>query len=100
VGHFCFFLDPDPDPLTRLNPDPDTDPDPQPWGLDRVYEGSAYLRDKTFFIKGSAYLRDKTAFLTGSSCLTGPMYFVFYRLYPSSPSHHGSVWLIPVISLL
>jgi hypothetical protein len=27
------------------------------------------------------------------------MYFVFCRLYPSSPSHHGIVWLLPVISL-
>ncbi len=27
-------------------------------------------------------------------------YFVFCRLYPFSPSHHGSVWLLPVISLL
>jgi hypothetical protein len=31
---------------------------------------------------------------------TGPMYFVFCRLYPSSLSHHGNVWLLPVISLL
>jgi hypothetical protein len=30
-----------------------------------------------------------------------PMYFVFCRLYPSSPQPpHGSVWLLPVISLL
>jgi hypothetical protein len=28
------------------------------------------------------------------------MYFVFCRLYPSSPSQHGSVWLRLVISLL
>ncbi len=28
----------------------------------------------------------------------GPVYFV--RLYPSSPNHHGSVWLLPVIPLL
>ncbi len=28
---------------------------------------------------------------------TGPMYFVFCRLYPSFPSHQGSVWLLPVI---
>ncbi len=28
------------------------------------------------------------------------MYFVFCRLYPFSPSHHGSVWFLPVISLL
>ncbi len=28
------------------------------------------------------------------------MYFVFCRLYHSSPCHHGSVWLLPVISLL
>jgi hypothetical protein len=31
---------------------------------------------------------------------TGPTYFVFCRLYSSSPSHHSSVWLITVISLL
>jgi hypothetical protein len=30
-----------------------------------------------------------------------PMCFVFCRLYPfSPPSHHGSVWVLPVISLL
>jgi hypothetical protein len=29
----------------------------------------------------------------------GPMYFVFCRLYPFSLSHHGSVWVLPVISL-
>jgi hypothetical protein len=28
------------------------------------------------------------------------MYFVFCRLYPFSASHHGSVWLLSVISLL
>jgi hypothetical protein len=29
------------------------------------------------------------------------MYFAFCRLYPSPPpGHHGSVWLLPVISLL
>ncbi len=31
---------------------------------------------------------------------TGPMYFVFCRLNSSSPSYYGSVWLLPVISLL
>jgi hypothetical protein len=33
---------------------------------------------------------------------TGPMYFVFFSLpySPHAPSHHGSVWLLPVISLL
>ncbi len=31
---------------------------------------------------------------------TGPMYFVFCCLYPFSPSHHGSVWVLPAISLL
>ncbi len=29
----------------------------------------------------------------------GSIYFIFCRLYPSSPSDHGSVWLLPVISL-
>ncbi len=32
--------------------------------------------------------------------LTGPMYFVFCRLYPFSPSHHGSLWVLPTISLI
>ncbi len=32
---------------------------------------------------------------------TGLMYFVFCRLYlPCYPSHHGSVWVPPVISLI
>ncbi len=31
---------------------------------------------------------------------TGPIYFVFCRLYHSSSQHHGSVWLLPVISPL
>ncbi len=33
---------------------------------------------------------------------TGTMYFIFCRLYPSSPQppRHCSVWLLPVISLL
>jgi hypothetical protein len=31
---------------------------------------------------------------------TGPMFFVFCRLYPFSPSHHSRVWVLPVISLL
>ncbi len=31
---------------------------------------------------------------------TGPMYLVFCRLYTYFPSHHGSVWVLPVISLL
>ncbi len=35
-------------------------------------------------------------FFRGCLC----MYFVFCRLYPSSPSHHGSVWILPVNSLL
>ncbi len=30
---------------------------------------------------------------------TGLMYFDFCRLYPPPPSHHGSVWLLPVLSL-
>ncbi len=30
----------------------------------------------------------------------GQMYFAFCRLYPFSPQHHGSVWLLLVISLL
>jgi hypothetical protein len=30
----------------------------------------------------------------------GPVYLVFCRLYLSSTSHHGRVWLLPVISLL
>jgi hypothetical protein len=30
----------------------------------------------------------------------GPIYFVFCRLYPFPLSHHGSVWVLPVISLL
>ncbi len=32
--------------------------------------------------------------------LTGPMYFVFCRLYPCPPSHRGSVWPLLIISLL
>jgi hypothetical protein len=31
---------------------------------------------------------------------TGPMHFVFRRLYPSSPQQHSSVWVLLVISLL
>ncbi len=31
---------------------------------------------------------------------TGPIYFVFCRLYPVSPSHHGSVWVLLFIFLL
>jgi hypothetical protein len=31
---------------------------------------------------------------------TGPMNVVFCRLYPFSPNYHGSVWVLPVISLL
>ncbi len=31
---------------------------------------------------------------------TGPMYFIFRHLYPFSPSHQGSVWVLPAISLL
>ncbi len=31
---------------------------------------------------------------------TGPNYFVFRRLYPSFPSHYGSILVLPVISLL
>jgi hypothetical protein len=31
---------------------------------------------------------------------TGPMYFSFCRLDPFSPSHHCSLWLLPVISIL
>jgi hypothetical protein len=30
----------------------------------------------------------------------GAMYFVFCRLYPSSPRHHDIDWVLPVISLL
>jgi hypothetical protein len=30
-----------------------------------------------------------------SSLPTGPMYFVFCRLYASSQNQHGSVWLLP-----
>ncbi len=30
----------------------------------------------------------------------GPMHFVFCRLYPFSPSHHGSVWVLYLSFLL
>jgi hypothetical protein len=39
--------------------------------------------------------------LTVWASATGPMYFVFCRLYPSSsPRLHDSVWLLPAIFLL
>ncbi len=31
---------------------------------------------------------------------TGPMYFVFCRLYPYHLSHHGTLWILPATSRL
>jgi hypothetical protein len=46
--------------------------------------------------KSTLEFRSSSSIMTS----TGPMYLVFCRLYPSSPSQHGSVWLLPVISQL
>jgi hypothetical protein len=66
------------------------------------------FKDNTFFMlpfcngASSSTYKQLCAVTCIYTTATGPMYFVFCRLYPSSPQppRHGSVWLLPVISLL